>query len=152
MARRKKFIHPDEALRLPGHRRPVTRRELLSQGFRAGGGMLLGTSIFSLLGSRAHAISPNLLDSAFTAYTSCDLGAISGRKIPFLCFDLAGGANIAGSNVLVGGPGGQRDALSGGGYDKLGLPSAILPFANNMNTPTGDFTRGVDSTSGGRRR
>ena len=140
MARRKKYIHPDEALKLPGHRRPVTRRELLSQGFRAGGGMMLGTSIFSLLGSRAHAISPNLLDSAFTAYTSCDLGAISGRKIPFICFDLAGGANIAGSNVLVGGPGGQRDALSAGGYDKLGLPSAILPFANNMNTPTGNFT------------
>ena len=41
-------------------------------------------------------------------------------KIPFICFDLAGGANMAGSNVLIGGPGGQLDFLSTAGYGKLG--------------------------------
>ncbi len=41
---------PDEALRHPDHRRPLTRRELISQGFRAGGATLLGTSLYSLLG------------------------------------------------------------------------------------------------------
>ena len=96
--------------------------------------------MFGLLGPRAHAISPNLLDSAFTQYTSCDLGAVAGRKIPFLCFDLAGGANIAGSNVIVGGPGGQRDALSTAGYGRLGLPPDILPFAANVVNVSGDFT------------
>jgi hypothetical protein len=140
MAKHRAPLHPDDALRHPDHRRPSSRREFISQGFRAGCGTLLGTSLFSLLGSRAHAISPNLLDSAHTAYTSCDLGAVSGRKIPFICFDLAGGANISGSNVLVGGPGGQRDALSVDGYSKLGLPSDILPFGNNPLTPSGDFT------------
>ena len=66
MARRPRFFGPDEALRHPDHRRPVTRRELISQGFRAGGATLLGTSLFGLLGNRAQAISPNLLDPAFT--------------------------------------------------------------------------------------
>ena len=62
MARRHRFFRPDEALKHPDHHRPVTRRELLSQGFRAGGATLLGTSLLSLLGHRAHAISPDLLD------------------------------------------------------------------------------------------
>ena len=53
-------------------------------------------------------------------------------KIPFICFDLAGGANIAGSNVLVGKEGGQLDFLSTQGYSKLGLPGNMLP--NNATT------------------
>ena len=65
---------------------------------------------------------------------------MAGRKLPFICFDLAGGANIAGSNVIVGGPGGQRDALSVGGYARLGLPPAIQPFVNNAASLSGDFT------------
>jgi hypothetical protein len=56
----------------------------------------------------------------------CGLSAGAG-KIPFLCFDLAGGANVAGSNVMVGGPGGQLDFLGEEGYLKLGLPSDLIP-------------------------
>jgi hypothetical protein len=140
MTKRRHYFSPDDALRHTNHGRPRSRREFIAQGFRAGCGTLLGTSLYSLLGNRAHAISPNLLDSAHTAFTSCELGALNGRKIPFICFDLAGGANIAGSNVLVGGPGGQRDALSQAGYSTLGLPADILPFGNNPLSPTGDFT------------
>ena len=62
-------------------------------------------------------------------------------KIPFICFDLAGGGNIAGSNVLVGGPTGQRDFLSVAGYNKLGLPGTMVP---NPST-TGNF---IDSSFG----
>jgi len=140
MRRRNKYFSLDEALRHPDHRRPLSRRELISQGFRTGGAAMLGTSLLSMLGPRAHAIAPDLLDPAFTAYSACDLGKVAGRKIPFICFDLAGGANIAGSNVIVGGPGGQFDALSTSGYSKLGLPPELLPFANNVNTLTGNFT------------
>jgi hypothetical protein len=140
MRKRDKYYSLDQALRHPDHRRPMSRREFVSQGFRAGGASLLGTSLLSLLGPRAHAISPNLLDSLHTPYTSCDLGTVAGRKIPFICIDLAGGANIAGSNVIVGGPGGQRDALSTAGYRKLGLPPDILPFANNLASLSMDFT------------
>jgi hypothetical protein len=134
------YFRPDDALRHPDHRRPRSRREFIAQGFRAGCGSLLGTSLFALLGSRAHALSPDLLSSDYTRYASCDLGALAGRKIPFICFDLAGGANIAGSNVLVGGPGGQRDALSPQGYSRLGLPADILPFQSNAQSSSGDFT------------
>ncbi len=140
MRKRSQYFFPDEALRHPDHRRPRSRREFIAQGFRAGCATLAGTSLYSLLGSRAHAISPNLLDSAFTNYTSCDLGTVAGRKIPFICFDLAGGANVAGSNIIVGGPGGQRDMLSTEGYSRLGLPADILPFAANPASVSGDFT------------
>ena len=55
-----------------------------------------------------------------------------------MCFDLAGGANIAGSNVLVGGPGGQLDLLSPAGYQKLGLPTTMLPsLPGQVNTELG---------------
>jgi hypothetical protein len=56
-------------------------------------------------------------------------------KIPFICFDLAGGGNIAGSNVLVGGPKGQLDFLSVAGYSKLGLPGTMVP----NSSATGNF-------------
>ena len=42
---------------------------------------------------------------------SCGIATQGAGKIPFICFDLAGGANMAGSNVLVGGQGGQLDFL-----------------------------------------
>ncbi len=138
--RRPQHIGIDEPLRQPDHRRPMNRREFISQGFRAGCGGLLGTSLYSLMGPKAHAISPDLLNPAFTNYSSCDLGKVAGRKIPFICFDLAGGANFASGNVIVGGPGGQRDALSTAGYARTGLPPEILPFNANPNTLTGDFT------------
>ncbi len=48
-------------------------------------------------------------------------------KIPFICFDLSGGANIAGSNVLIGKQNGQLDFLSTAGYSKLGLPGNMTP-------------------------
>ncbi len=57
-------------------------------------------------------------------------------KIPFICFDLAGGANIAGSNVLVGRQGGQLDFLSTAGYSKLGLPGNMTP---NSSIGAGNF-------------
>jgi hypothetical protein len=61
----------------------------------------------------------------------CNITSGAG-KITFICFDLAGGANIAGSNVLVGQQGGQLDFLSTQGYSKLGLPGNMLP--NNSQT------------------
>ncbi|MET0985065.1 MAG: hypothetical protein ABW034_06620, partial [Steroidobacteraceae bacterium] len=71
--------------------------------------------------------------------TRCNIRPGSG-KVPFICFDLAGGANIAGSNVLVG-TGGQLDFLSTQGYSKLGLPGNMLP--NNATTNFVDRTMGL---------
>jgi hypothetical protein len=72
--------------------------------------------------------------------SSCSITTGAG-KIPFICFDLAGGGNIAGSNVLVGGAGGQLDFLSVAGYNKLGLPGTMVP---NKST-TGNF---IDASFG----
>ena len=135
---RKRPLSPDEPLRLNNHRRPVTRREFIAQGFMAGAGTLIGGSIFSLFANpRAAmaALSPDLL----ALRNSCNIRVAGANKIPFICFDLAGGANIAGSNVLVGGRGGQEDFLSTAGYSKLGLPGDRIPSIMNVTTGSSDF-------------
>jgi hypothetical protein len=139
MAKRTKYHRLNQPLLHADHRRPVSRRDFLGQGFRAGTASLLGTSLLGMMGSKAHAVSDDLL-GFFDTRSSCDLSNVSGRKIPFICFDLAGGANISGSNVIVGGPGGQRDFLSTAGYSKLGLPPDIIPSNNNVASASGDFT------------
>ncbi|HYL71701.1 MAG TPA: hypothetical protein VEY89_10420, partial [Candidatus Dormibacteraeota bacterium] len=52
--------------------------------------------------------------------------------VPFICFDLAGGANLVGSEVLVGVQGGQSNFLSAAGYAKLGLPGNMLPTSGSF--------------------
>jgi hypothetical protein len=110
-----------------GHKKPVTRRDFLSQGFLSGAAMIaLPTWLSTLAGRPARA-----------QMASCGLTAGSGR-IPFMCFDLAGGANICGSNVLAGGPLGQLDLLDQAGYIKLGLPASMTPdLPGQVNTELG---------------
>jgi hypothetical protein len=109
------FFHPD-------HRRPRTRREFLAQGFIAGSSYVVAPSLLSLLGvNRAN------------AQASCALTGAGAGKIPFIGIDLAGGANIAGSNVMMGGPGGQEDMLSENGYMRLGLPLDLSPLNSQIN-------------------
>lgn len=122
--RRFKSFRPDEPLMHPDHHRPRTRRELIAQGFRSGMGTIAGTSIFSLFANPREAMALSADIDARRA--PCGITAGAG-KIPFICFDLAGGANIAGSNVLVGGAGGQMDFLSSAGYSKQGLPGDMIP-------------------------
>jgi hypothetical protein len=115
MARKKtdpKLLAP---FRHQSHRRPVTRREFLAQGFLTGSAYVAMPAILSLLTQPKTAL----------AQMSCALGGGTGN-IPFLCFDLAGGANIAGSNALVGLQG-QMDELSLDGYRMLGLPESMTP-------------------------
>jgi hypothetical protein len=124
MAKRRNFFRPDEPLKHADHHRPKTRRDFIAQGFQAGLGTVVGTSMFSLFASprEAMALSPDIAN----LLSPCGITAGAG-KIPFICFDLAGGANIAGSNVLVGGQGGQMDFLSTAGYSKQGLPGDMIP-------------------------
>jgi len=105
------------AVRHENHRRPVSRRDFLAQGLIAGTAMVFSPSLFGLLRKS---------DAAFAQTMECVLSGGAG-KIPFVCFDLAGGASVAGSNVMVGGPGGQLDFLPEAGYEKLGLPDDMLP-------------------------
>lgn len=122
-----KALHPDAPLLFPDHPLPKTRRDFIRQGLMSGGAAVMGTTLFSLFANprTAHALSPDLIP----LLDECGIATQGAGKIPFICFDLAGGANIAGSNVLVGKQGGQRDFLSTAGYSKLGLPGDMVPTA-----------------------
>ena len=124
--------------RHPDHPRPVTRRQFVAQGFVAGTATVIAPTLFGLFANpRAAlaALSPDLE----ALKQSCGIAVQGAGKIPFICIDLAGGANMAGSNVLTGGQGGQRDFLSAAGYGRLGLPGDMVPNAPNPGSATNDF-------------
>ncbi len=158
MAKRHQPLHPDAPLYHTDHPRPVTRRDFLRQGFISGSGIVTGGALLSLLGNprlAQAALSGDLQTLATNA--GCPLTGLAGGKIPFICFDLAGGASMVGSNVLVGGRGGYMDdPLSTAGYSKMGIPGDMVPGGNETNPPlngpngdtvtsNGDFT---DTTLG----
>ena len=106
------------------HKRPFSRRDFLAQGFLSSAATLMVPTAFGLM---LNPRTARALDGDIQAQkVACGITAGAG-KIPFICFDLAGGGNIAGSNVLVGGVGGQQDFLSAAGYAKLGLPGSMTP-------------------------
>ncbi len=131
-------LRPDEPLRLNNHARPRTRREFIAQGFMTGAASIMSGSVLSLFANPRAAYAALSGDIA-TLRDNCGIVTQGAGKIPFICFDLAGGANISGSNVLVGGPGGQEDFLSTAGYNKLGLPGDRIPSILNPNTGLNDF-------------
>jgi hypothetical protein len=136
MRKKPKARAPNDPLRHPDHPRPTTRRQFIAQGFMSGGAAVLLPSVFSLLANPriAHADVGGDIQSAVNACNNLAGGqfAISAGAglVPFICFDLSGGGNIAGSNVLVGGPQGQLDFLSVAGYNKLGLPGTMVPHSS----------------------
>jgi hypothetical protein len=150
MARKRNIRLPDEPLCLNDHGRPISRRDFLGQGLVAGAGLVTLPTLFGLFSnprSAAAALSPDIE----ALKTSCGIKSLGAGKIPFICFDLAGGANISGSNVLVGQQGGQLDFLSTAGYGKLGLPGDMTPASIDPVTGTGfiniDFGLAFHSTS-----
>ena len=135
MVRRRKRNY-DDPIRHAGHSRPRTRREFLSQGFILGSASVLGGAMVSLGPGKARAaLSPELLPLV----QSCGIATQGAGKIPFIAFDLAGGSNQAGSNVLVGQQGGQLDFLTTAGYERQGLPGDMVPPIVNPATQTNDF-------------
>jgi len=134
--------HPDAPLRHDDHGRPITRRELIGQGFMAGSATVLGGGVFSLFSNPRTAYAQLAADLE-PLRAACGINVFGAGKIPFICFDLAGGANMAGSNVLVGREDGQLDLLSTAGYNKMGLPGDMVPGATETQqtaTSNGDHT------------
>jgi len=105
------------------HPRPVTRRQFVAQGFMTGAAYTVGGLLAGAPGLTRAALSGDLSSQL----GSCSIATSGAGKIPFICFDLAGGANIAGSNVLIGQEGGQQDFLSTAGYERQGLPGDMIP-------------------------
>lgn len=118
-----------------------SRRDFLSQGFLGMTAFALAPSALSLLSNAAHAQE-----------TGCTAAVIN-RMTPVIIIDLAGGGNIAGSNVMVGGAGGQMDFLTN--YASLGLPPDFHPSrSGKTNNEMGlvfhsdsGMLRGIQSTT-----
>jgi hypothetical protein len=128
---------PNEPFRHENHARPVTRRQLLGAGFLTGPAFVLAPA---WLGSLLKPQSAEALDATITKFqTECNIkgGGGAAGPLPFIVIDLAGGANLVGSEALVGvgavpaagGPavGAQTNFLSAAGYSKQGLPGSMIP-------------------------
>jgi hypothetical protein len=149
--KKSEYIAPDAPLLYEDHGRPMSRRQFIRQGFMSGSATILTGSILNVIAnpnSAMAAIAPDLV--TLQNNIGCSLvPSGAGASVPFICFDLAGGANLAGSNVLIGQGGGQMDLLSTAGYSKLGVPGDMLPGQDSTNVttlnpstgaPTPDFT------------
>jgi hypothetical protein len=137
MAKKKRALRVDEPIFHKDHRM-VTRRDFLRHGLITGSGVVTAGGVFSLFTNPREAyaaVSGDLsqLADSFTN-TTCQIGGLTGdTKVPFIAFDLGGGAGIS-SNVIVGNSGGQLDTLSTAGYVKMGYAGDQLPDTNGANT------------------
>ncbi|MBS0364307.1 MAG: general secretion pathway protein GspF [Proteobacteria bacterium] len=131
-----------EPLLHENHARPVTRRQMLGAGLVSAPAMVMAPAWLGALlkASRAEAAGPIALSpdiQALLTSDQCNVPAAFG-KLPFICFDLAGGANLVGSEALVGVQGGQSNFLSTAGYGKLGVPGNMVPTsAANIDASLG---------------
>ncbi|HUN26007.1 MAG TPA: hypothetical protein VMU67_06820 [Steroidobacteraceae bacterium] len=133
-----------EPLLHPDHPKPVTRRQMLAAGLLGSQAyVLVPSALVGLLGKPRDARA-QLAQDIQSLVSACGISNGAG-KIPFICFDLAGGANLNGSEALIGGAGGQLDFLSTAGYDKLGLPGDMLPNSPNPASATNNF---IDTSLG----
>src|ERR1700730_13838087 len=101
-----------EPLLHQNHPLPVTRRDFIAAGFLSGPALVIGPAWLGGLLKRSGAsaaLAPDI--RALLGSGQCNVPTASGG-LPFICFDLAGGANLVGSEVLVGVQGGQRNFLS----------------------------------------
>src|SRR5258708_30038084 len=140
---RKKPARPHalgEPLLHENHKRPVTRRDFVSAGLLSAPAVVMAPAWLAavLKSGNANALSTDI--QALLAANQCNVPSaaamISG--VPFICFDLAGGANLVGSEVLVGVQGGQSNFLSSAGYAKLGLPGSMVPSSSaNIDSSLG---------------
>jgi len=104
---KKKIIIPE------GHKAPVTRRDFIKYGIIPMAGTILLPNFVTQILFRAQAFAAGTDAGSSTGIC----GASTGGYIPFLVFDMAGGAALPG-NFLVGKKGGPEDLLKS--YDTLG--------------------------------
>src|SRR5881394_2983177 len=81
----------DEPIRHESHGTPVTRRELIARGFMTGPAIIAAPAALAMLigSQKARAMSADLNNMR----ALCNITAGAG-KIPFIAFDLSGGANL----------------------------------------------------------
>ena len=105
----------------------ITRRDFIAQGGISSLGFVVAPTVLSMLTS---------IDAR--AQAACPSSAPVAGKMPVIIFDLAGGANIAGGDVIVGKAGGQLDFLGADKYQSLGQPNDQHPsLPGQMTTVNG---------------
>jgi hypothetical protein len=122
---------PGEPLLHENHKRPVTRRELLGAGLVSAPAMVVAPAwLAAVLKSKKANAALSDLDQKVKDLAEQQCGALqTANLLPVICFDLAGGANLVGSEVLVGQKGGQANFLTTAGYGKQGVPGSMVPSA-----------------------
>jgi len=127
---------PGEPLLYDNHKRPVTRRDFLAAGMLSSSGVVLAPAWLGALlkAQRANAALASDIQNML-APGQCNVPT-KATGIPFICFDLAGGANLVGSEVLVGQQGGQSNFLSTAGYELLGVPGNMVPSSTANIDPS----------------
>jgi hypothetical protein len=127
----------DEPIKHDSHKAPVSRRDFIAQGFRTGPAIVAGGAILSaLMGRPARGAMSQPLEDFATDI--CNISAGAG-KVPFIAFDLAGGANLQGSEIMIGTGGNPENLLSTQGYATVGLPGNMTPGSANAASPTNNF-------------
>ncbi|HWM72066.1 MAG TPA: hypothetical protein VNO35_36225 [Steroidobacteraceae bacterium] len=128
---------PNEPFRHENHPRPITRRELMGAGFLSGPAIVLAPAWLGALlkGQRADAATLDAATIGGQATNECALkvpangGGTLGTTgpVPFITIDLAGGANLMGSEAIAGMAGSPTNFISTAGFSKLGVPGSMVP-------------------------
>lgn len=105
---------------------PMTRRELLGAGLISSSVCVAVPGLLSMITSKAYG-----------AELKCSSASAGAAMVPFLIVDLAGGGNIAGTNAIVGGKGGQEDFLPAGSYSTIGLAPEKEPGSVTIDKSLG---------------
>ncbi|HVN44728.1 MAG TPA: hypothetical protein VMT66_05700 [Steroidobacteraceae bacterium] len=129
-----------EPLLHENHAKPRTRREFIAAGLLSGPAVVMAPAWLAALlkANRANAGGLDNDIAALLAQSQCNV-PLAGAGLPFICFDLAGGANLVGSEVIVGQQSGsgvlntQTNFLTTAGYGLLGVPGNMVP-SSSANT------------------
>jgi hypothetical protein len=127
-----------EPFRHENHPRPITRRELMGAGFLSGPAIVMAPAwLGSLLKSqRADAatvpptIAAQMLECKLQASSSTGMGTTG--PVPFITIDLAGGANLMGSEAIAGMAGSPTNFISTAGFSRLGVPGSMVPTSSTF--------------------
>ena len=129
-----------EPFRHENHPRPITRRQLMGAGFLSGPAFVLAPAWLGALLKAQRADALALDNDMAKIQPECKLqnpqnggGAVGTTgPVPFITIDLAGGANLMGSEALAGMAGSPTNFISTAGYNKLGLPGAMVPTSSTF--------------------
>jgi len=126
-----------------GHGKPVTRRELLGQGLISGGAFVIAPSLLGSIYAQS-----SMAQEAIAKNCPSDDGTKD--SLGAIVVELAGGGNLAGGNVWVGGRGGQKDRLPPGSYKSISIGTEPMNLVNrygldwNPGSATAGFLKGMD--------